>query len=70
MIYWFLLTEKERYFKKIKERPNYNAELLNIFRKIKLEPKYKKKKSHFIIKNTFIKKPVKIEIKKILNKIL
>jgi len=66
----FVDSKKKDILKKIKERPNYNTELLNIFRKIQLEPKYKKKKSHFIIKNTFIKKPVKIEIKKILNKIL
>ena len=40
-----------------------------MFRKIQLNPNYKKKKSHFIIKNTFTKKPVKKEIKKILKKI-
>ena len=41
-----------------------------MFKKIQFSPNYKKKKSHFIIKNTFTKKPVKNEIKKIINKIL
>ena len=41
-----------------------------MFRKIQLNPSYKKKKSHFIIKNTFTKIPVKKSIRKILNEIL
>ena len=39
-------------------------------RKIQLNPNYKKKKSHFIIKNTFTKIPVKKSIRRILNEIL
>ena len=38
-----------------------------MFEKIQLDPKYKKKKSHFIIKNTFRKNLVKKQIKEILN---
>ena len=42
-----------------------------MFKKIQLSPAYyKKKKSQFIIKNTFTKNSVKREIKKILNEIL
>ena len=41
-----------------------------MFRKIQLKKSLKKKKSHFVIKNTFVKKPVKKEINIILNKIL
>ena len=41
-----------------------------MFRKIQLEPSLKKKKSHYVIKNTFTKKPVKQNIKKILEEIL
>ena len=33
-----------------------------MFEKIQLDPKYKKKKSHFIIKNTFRKNAVKSTI--------
>ena len=40
-----------------------------MFRKIQFNPNYKKKKSHFIIKNTFSEKPVKKEIEKILNEL-
>jgi len=40
-----------------------------MFRKIQFNPNYKKKKSHFIIKNNFTEKSVKKEIKKILKEI-
>ena len=46
------------------------AELIKKFQKIQFPVEYKKKKSHFIIKNSFKKKSVKVDIKKILNKIL
>ena len=66
----FVDSKKKDIQKKIKKRSNYNTKILNIFRKVQLKPGLKKKKSHFIIKNTFIKKSVKKEIEKILNKIL
>jgi dephospho-CoA kinase len=66
----FVDSNKKDIDKRIKKRPNFNLKLLNIFKKIQLSPSYKKKKSHFIIKNTFTKKPVKDEVKKIINKIL
>ena len=66
----FVDSKKKDIDKKIKKRPKFNSKLLKIFKKIQLNPSYKKKKSHFIIKNTFTKKPVKKEIVKILNKIL
>ena len=66
----FVDSKKKDINKKIKKRPNFNLKLFNIFKKIQLSPCYKKKKSHFIIKNTFTKKPVKNEIVKIINKIL
>jgi len=62
----FVESKKKDINKKIKKRPNFNIKLINIFRKIQFNPNYKKKKSHFIIKNTFTEKPVKKEIKKIL----
>ena len=55
--------------KKLKKRPGYNKELINKFKKLQLSAQYKKKKSHFIIKNNFTKKSIKIAIKNILNKI-
>ena len=66
----FVDSKKKDIDKIIKKRPNFNPKLLNIFKKIQLSSNYKKKKSHFIIKNTFKKIPVKNEIKKIINKIL
>ena len=65
----FVESKKKDINKKIRKRPNFNVKIINMFRKIQLDPKYKKEKSHFIIKNTFLKKPVKKEIKKILKEI-
>ncbi|WP_440613599.1 dephospho-CoA kinase [Candidatus Pelagibacter sp. HIMB1748] len=65
----FVESKKADINKRIKKRLNYNIKIINLFRKIQYSPSYKKKKSHFIIKNTFIEKPVKKEIKKILKKI-
>ncbi len=65
----FIDSKKRDIDKKIKKRTNFNIKIINMFRKIQFKPNYKKKKSHFIIKNTFTKKPVKKEIEKILKKI-
>ena len=71
MIYWYLLTQKKKDInKKIKKRVNFNVKLINMFRKIQLKPSFKKTKSHYIIKNTFTKNPVKKQIKKILSEII
>ena len=66
----FIESKKKDINEKLKKRVNYNIKLINLFRKIQLNPRYKKKKSHFIIKNTFSKIPVKKSIKKILSEIL
>ena len=65
----FVDSKKKDINKRIKKRVNYNVNLINMFRKIQLNLSYKKKKSHFIIKNTFTKIPVKNSIRKILNEI-
>ena len=66
----FVDSKKKDIDKRIKKRPKFNSKLFRIFKKIQLSPSYKKKKSHFIIKNTFTKKSVKNKIIKIINKIL
>ena len=66
----FVDSKKKDINKRLKKRPNFNFKLLNTFKKNQFSSNYKKKKSHFIIKNTFKKIPVKNEIKKIINKIL
>ena len=66
----FVDSKKKDIDRKIKKRPGINIKIINLFRKIQFNPNYKKKKSHFIIKNTFTKIPVKNSIRKILNEIL
>ena len=66
----FVHSKKKDINERIKKRANYNVNLINMFRKIQLNLSYKKKKSHFIIKNTFTKIPVKKSIKRILSEIL
>jgi len=65
----FIDSKKTDIEKKLKKRPGYNRKLINKFKKLQLSAEYKKKKSHFIIKNNFTKKSIKIAIKNILNKI-
>jgi len=55
---------------KLKKRKNFNQKLLKKFKTIQLPTSYKRKKSHFIIKNNFTKKSVKDAIKYILKEIL
>jgi len=66
----FVDSKKKDIEKKNKKRSNFNIKILNIFKKVQLKPNFKKRKSHFVIKNTFVKKPVKKKKKKILNRIL
>jgi len=66
----FIQSKKTEITKRLKKRNNFNLDLLNKFKKIQLPPNYKKKKSHFIIKNNFTNKSAKMSIRKILNKFL
>ena len=66
----FVQSKKLDIEKKLKKRIGFNKKIINSFRKIQLPLDYKKKKSHFIIKNNFTKKSVRKEIKYILNEIL
>ena len=65
----FIDSRKIDIEKKLKKRPGYNKKLINKFKKLQLSSQYKKKRSHFIIKNNFTKKSIKVAIKNILNKI-
>ena len=65
----FVESKKLDILKRLKKRKNLNQELLKKFKSIQLPIAYKKKKSHFIIKNNFTKKSVKSDIKKILKEI-
>ena len=65
----FVDSKKIDIEKRLRNRKNFNRELFNRFKKIQLSLSYKKRKSHFIIKNDFKKKSVKMSIKKILERI-
>ena len=65
----FVHSKKFDVLKKLKLRKNLNYQLISKFKKIQLSLDYKKRKSHFIIKNDFTKRTVIKYIRRILNKI-
>jgi len=65
----FVQSKKSSILKNLKKRKNFNKKLLKKFKVIQLPLNYKKKKSHFIIKNNFTKKSVNDGIKGILKEI-
>ena len=66
----YVQSKKSDILKRLIKRKNFNKKLMNKFQNLQLPLDFKKKKSHYIIKNNFIKKTVKKEVKVILNKIL
>jgi dephospho-CoA kinase len=66
----FIESKKSDISKKLKKRENFNLKLLRKFKNMQLSLDYKKKKSHFVIKNNFTNKSVKVAIEKIIKKIL
>ena len=66
----FVESEKSEILKRLKKRKNFNIKLLNSFKKIQLPLDFKKKKSHFIIKNNFKKNSVKIRAKEIIEHLI
>ncbi len=65
----YVQSKKSSILKGLKKRNNFNQKLLKKFKAIQYSNTYKKKKSHFIIKNDFTKKSVNIGIKNILNEL-
>jgi dephospho-CoA kinase len=65
----FVDSKRAEILKRLKKRKNFNLKIFQKFKDIQLSSNYKKKKSHFIIKNDFKKKSVKNGIKKVLEKI-
>ena len=66
----FVQSKRLDVLKRLKRRANFNQKLLNKFRKLQLPLDYKKRKSHFVIKNNFTNKFIKRDVKHILKKIL
>ena len=62
-------SKKSEILRRLKKRKNFNQKLLNKFENIQLSLEYKKKKSHFIIKNDFTKRTVLKYVKVILKQI-
>jgi dephospho-CoA kinase len=66
----FIQSKKIEILKRLKKRNNFNLDILNKFKKMQLPLSYKKKNSHFIIKNNFTNKSAEMSIIKIIKKIL
>ena len=66
----FVDSKKKEIEKRLVRREDFNHKLFYKFKKIQYNSNYKKRKSHFIIKNNFIKKNVNRDIRKILKEIL
>jgi dephospho-CoA kinase len=66
----FVESKKSEIIKRLKKRKNFNLRLFKRFKNIQLPLDYKKKKSHFIIKNDFTNSSIKDSIRIILKKIL
>ena len=65
----FVDSKKSEILKRLKNRKNFNLKIFQKFKDIQLSSDYKKKKSHFIIKNDFRKKSVKTGINNVLERI-
>ncbi len=65
----FVDSKRTDILRNLKKRKNYNSQTLKKFKKIQFSVNYKKKVSHYIIKNEFTKKSVIFGINKILKKI-
>jgi len=66
----FVDAGKKEILKRLKNRANYNEEIIKKLKKFQLSLEIKKKKSNYIIKNNFKKKDVINNVKLIKNKII
>ena len=66
----FIQTKNREVDKRLKNRSNFNYFIFKKLKKLQLPLEFKKKKSHFIIKNNFKNEYVKKNVKKIVKKIL
>ena len=66
----FVSARKSKIMKNLKNRKNYNPQILKVLKKFQLPLELKRKKSNYIINNNFRKLYIKKNIKIIKNKIL
>jgi dephospho-CoA kinase len=65
----YIESKKSLILKQLIKRKNFNQKLLKKFKSIQLPNNYKRKKSHFIIKNDFTPKSIRKGINNILKKL-
>ncbi len=65
----FIEADKKKIRDKINKRKNINSKLINILRKNQIPIRLKKKKSNFFIKNNFVSKTAKKNVKLVLKEI-
>jgi len=66
----YIDAKKKDINRKLKNRKNYNKKVIKELTKAQLSLEFKRKKSHYIIKNNFKKKFLKKNVKVLLKKIL
>ena len=70
MILVFVDSKKSDILNRLKYRKGFNRKILKRLREIQLPLDYKKRKSHYIVKNYYTKKFVRKNVKSILKNIL
>ena len=65
----FVQSKKSEIYKRLQKRKNFNLILYKKFKEIQLPLEYKKKKTHFVLKNNFTKLSLRKNINIILKKI-
>ena len=70
MILVFVDAKKVDISKRLLKRKGFSSKILKRLREIQLPLDYKKRKSHYIVKNFYTKKIVRKNVKTILKKIL
>ena len=66
----FIQSSKKDIIKKLKKRKNYNQKLIDKFKQFQISSKIKKKKSNFVIKNSFNHKKALKEINNVIREII
>ena len=66
----FVEAKKSQIIKRLKKRANFNAKIIKKLKKFQLSLEIKKKKSNFIIQNSFKNNLAKKHVKKIIKKVL
>ena len=66
----FIQSSNKETLKRVKQRKNFNKFILQKLISLQLPLEFKKKNSHYVIKNKFKKSLARKSVKNILNKIL